>query len=387
MACEDINDILTRESGRFYGDIYNLVYPTSPWVGLVKRGEFPEGMGITISSLTYERSAPTDAVPEWTAMTVTDGQEGGSCLPASTKIGIGSTQRTYNLSRRVLEGPDFCVTDLRYDFQLRDQLNNVINIISDYSKEEWEIRYRHDYLALVGHKTTVNGGQDTSTGTTWVGTDATSELTQGVLNRVKVKLMRDGAIFSALGKENGMAILTLVTDAETSDSIIFQNEDIRQDLRWGKPSELLAPYGVEKSYRGFYHLIDPFPIRYSDAAGATEVAAFSNTAATKGNKSQVNPNWENAGYMASFIFDPQVFHSLIPRPITNPHPDFRFDPVTYLGDWKWRNILDRVCNPDGTIGFHRGHLGEAPKAVHPERGWAFLHKRCDAALNLITACS
>lgn len=396
MACDTIDDILTRESGRFYGEIYNRVFPRSPWVGMVKRTAFPDAHGIVLSNLTYERSAPTDAEPTWETLSVPDGTEGGSCLPSATKIAIGSTVRTWQLKRRVLEGPDFCVTDLRYDFQLRDQLEQITNILSEYTLIEWEMRYRHDYLTLVGNKQIVNGGLPTATNASGSGfapalTGAncpTSILTQGVLNRARQKLIRDGASMSAMGRENGAPVLTLVCSAETSEKLIFDNADIRQDLRWGNPSELLKSYGVERSYRGFYHVIDNYPMRFTCSNGTfTEVAPFTTQATTKGDRAIVNPLWEAAPYEVSFIYDNTVFESQIPRPITDPHPDFKFDPVTYLGDWKWKNIPDRVCNPDGTIGFHRGHMGEAPKPVHPERGWAFMHLRCDPTVNLVTACS
>src|SRR6185436_4884245 len=106
----------------------------------------------------------------------------------------------------------------------------------------------------------------------------TSILTQGVLNRWRIRLLRDGAVTSALGMENGSPILTLIVSAETSEDLIFRNADIRQDLRWGKPNELLAPFGVDRSYRGFYHLIDNYPIRGVCTGGVfTEIAAFTAT--------------------------------------------------------------------------------------------------------------
>lgn len=391
MSCENVIDIVTRETGRFSTEIYNRVFPTSPWIGLIKRDVFPEGMGETISNLTYERSAPTDAEPTWADIAVTEGDvgvEGGACLPAATKISIGSTVRTWNLKRRVLEGPDFCAEELRTPFAVAKQLENILQILAEYARIEWEIRYRHEYLRLVGTKVVVGVTLTEGVSTTFPGVAATGQLTQGVLNRYKVKLRRDGADMSALGRENGVGIFTLITDEETSDAIIFQNEDIRQDLRWGKPNMLLAPYGVEKSYRGFYHVIDNFPMRFSFSGGAyVEVAAFSTTAATKGQKAQVNASWTSALYTSSHIFNPAVFTARIPRPVVNPSRNFRFDPVSYMGNFQLKNILDRVCNPDGTIVYHRATLAEASEPVHPERGVSFVHLRCDASLNMITSCT
>lgn len=388
MACDAVTDIVVRESGRFSEEIYTRAFPRSPWIGLIQKDVFPEGMGEIISNLTYERSAPTDANPTWSDVSVSDGALGGACLPTSTTIGVASTTRTWNLQRRVLQGPDFCVEELRTPFQIRTQLNAIIDILTDYSILTWEMRYRHEYLRLCLRKVVCGPVLQEGQGTGFPPQCASGILTQGVLKRYKQKLIRDGAAGSALGKRDGTAILTLICSAEQSDSLIFNNSDIRQDLRWGKPSELLAPYGVEREYGGFYHLIDEFPIRYTCATGTyTEVAPFDTEAATKGNKAKVRSSWESAPYEVSFLFDRTVFTSRIPKPITNPAPNFRFDPVNYMGNWSAKNILDRVCNPDGTILFHRGILASGSEPVHPERGVAFVSQRCDPALNMVTSCS
>jgi hypothetical protein len=391
MACDTITDILTRESGRIGPDIYGRTFTRSPWISLVKRDAFPEGMGETISNLTYERSAPTSAEPTWSNVSVVDGAEGGACLPSSTKIAIASTTRSYNLKRRVLEGPDFCVEELRTPFAVRSQLEKITDVLAEYSMIEWEIRYRHDYFTNVNRKVVVQSQsiQETNTmATTYPAYQPGSTLTQGVLDRYRLKLLRDGANMSALGKDNGMAVLALVCSPETSERIIKDNADIRNDLRYADPPELLKAMGVSRSYKGFYHILDPYPRRFTYSGGTfTEIAVFDTTAATKGNKARVNPLWEVAPYEESFIFDPTVFVSRIPKPITNPAPNFKFDPVNYLGDWKLKNILDRVCNPDGTIVYHRGILAHAAEPLHPERGVAFVHLRCDPALNLVTSCS
>jgi hypothetical protein len=388
MACSAVTDIVVRESGRFSEEIFTRAFPRSPWIGLVKKDVFPEGIGEIISNLTYERSAPTTAVPTWNDVSVSDGALGGACLPTATKIGIGSTTRTWNLQRRALEGPDFCVEELRTPFQIRKQLESIIDILTDYSIIEWEIRYRHEYLRLVKRKVVVGPVLQEGEGEGFPPQCATGGLTQGVLNRYKTKLGRDGAAGSALGTRGNAPIFTLVCSEETADRLVFENADIRQDIRWGKPSMLLEPYGVERDYRGFFHLIDLYPIRYTCAAGVyTEVAAFDSAAASKGNKAIVRAAYESAPYEVSFIFDRTVFTSRIPKPITNPAPGFRFDPVNYMGEFRAVNILDRDCNPDGNIIYHRAILASGSEPVHPERGVAFVHQRCDPALNIISSCA
>lgn len=394
MGCTAITDYVVRESGRYLADqIRSRNFAVSPWMTLINRGEFPKGLGETISTLTYERTAPTDAEPAWTTVATVDGAEGGACLPPATKIGVGSTTRTFTLYRRVLEGPDFCAEDLRSVFELTQQLNAISQVLAEYVRIEWDIHDRHEYFRMVKRKAVANGvggcgGSNTFTqAATYPIHAATSPLTQGMLDFYKARLMRDGAGQSAMGRVDGAPVLTLITSWETSQNIITQNDALRQDLRWGKPSELLAALGVERSYKGFFHVTDAYPRRFTFGGGGyVEVPAFSTEAATKGQKAEVNASWESAPYEESFIFDPSVFLQLIPRPITSPAAKFDFSPVNYTGVWVTKNIPDRVCNPDENILYHRGILAAGSLPMYPERGVAIIHLRCDTPCALTAGC-
>lgn len=396
MACDAVTDIVVRESGRYLSDqIFQRLFATSPWFRLVRRGTWPDYMGVSLSNLTYERSAPTQAEPTWQAMTVTDGAEGGSCLPPVTKVAMGSTTRTFQLYRRALEGPDFCAEDLRYSFALARQLDSISEILAEYSGIEWDIRDRHEYFKMVKRKVaiTTTGTTDTFTeGTTSYptagGVCAGGNLTLGVLDKYKMKLIRDGAGISALGREFGAPILTVIVSAETFESLKRDNAERREDLRFGAPNELLTPFGVPGSLWGYYFIVDPYPRRFTCSSGVyTEVPAFSSTSASKGVKSEVNSDYETAPYEESFIFDPTVFTQLIPQPISGPAANFTFDPISYTGRWEVMNIRDRVCNPDGNIIFHRGILAAASEPLHPERGVAFVHRRCDPPGEITGDCT
>lgn len=394
MSCTAITAVTVQESGRYLAnEIYTRYFADSPIIRLTQRGVVPEGMGDSWSVLTYERSAPQEVEPTWNnvLLSESDGAEGGECLAPATRVGIGSTTRTFNMQRIFLEGPDFCAETMRGPFELMQQLNAITDILGDYSRLVWENRYRHDYFRMVKRKVVVDGCPPTESNTgalTYPASCPTSVLTQGILNRYASKLLRDGASQSAMVKDNGRPILTLITSAETSDNLIFLNADIRQDLRWGQPNELLKPFLTDnRIYRGFVHVIDPYPRRFTCAGGVyTEVAAFTQTAASKGLKSEINSAYETAPYEETVIFDPTVYKSLIPRPIGTVAPKFPFDPVNYTGVWQVKNIPDRKCNPDGNILFHRGILAEATMPIHPERGVAFVHLRCDPSCSLITTC-
>jgi hypothetical protein len=133
--------------------------------------------------------------------------------------------------------------------------------------------------------------------------------------------------------------------------------------------------------------VDTFPRRFSCTGGTyTEIAAFSLTAATKGQKAVVNSSWKTATVEESFIWDPDVMTIEIPRPPVAPHPLFRFNPVDYTGIPSLRNILSEECNPDGNVVHHRLHMAGATRPRATWKGVAFAHVRCDP-MGCTTTCA
>lgn len=368
------------------------VFAKSLWMKIVRRGEWMPEMGVVINQLIYERSAPTEVEPTWTAIdSIPDGAEGGSCLPPATRINIASSTRQFNLARRILEGPDVCNIDAMPSFQLQSQLSSVFNILTDYATIEWDIRYRHEYFRLAQTKVVLdncNTPTTTTTGATvYPAACATLPLALNTVARLSFALMRDGAGAEALLRYNGAPLLTIITDNETAGNITRQNAELRNDIRWSNQSNMLVrDFGVSTSIESFVFLTDPYPRRFTCSGGVhTEIAAFTLTAATKGQKAIVNSAWTTATETETFIFDQTVAQFLIPRPPVAPHPNFVFDPVDYTGAVQLKNIINRECNPDGNIIYHRLHMGAASMPDQPERGVAINHLRCDP-LGCVAAC-
>lgn len=377
-ACVAIDEIFSKEQGRFGGDIYKLVYPRSIWFGMVRSELFPAGIGDTINNLTQERAAPT-GYGGWANVTFEDGKEGGACLPPVEVISTGETIRNYSLQHKALESTDFCTNNLRGLWELNQRVNNHKEQLANYSRDELEFRFRHEYLRMTAKKVVIGAvGENEGTGESFngiVGTCPAGNLSQGILDKYKLELIRNGA--AGFGMENGAAQLTLVTDAETSESIKRISPQNINELLYGKPAVLLAPYGVGAPYKGFYHVEDLYPIRYTCSGGVyTEVFPFINTAATKGQKSIINPDWASAPYTTSHIFDPDVMINRVPAPITSVSGGLSFGTVNYLGEWKWVNEYERKCNPDRTIGHFRGVFMMGTEAKYPNRGVSFVHLRC-----------
>lgn len=416
----DIDTILVAESGRIGPDIYRKTLNTSPWLKLIKQNAWPDEMGQELTVLTYERSLPANTL-SWSDVTFngTTGGGGaasgsGSCLPPTQEIAFAQTARTYSLSHTALESPPICVNDLRYSFRRQEQLRMIFDILTENASYAWQDRYRNEYFRACGHKVTAYGSASgvtlpevtttnvdpnstTATNTLFYASSGdilppSSYLTQGILDRIYMKLIRDGAGNNPLDRVNARPQFGLICSPETSDRIIRENSDVRDDYRYnsGKVNELLAPLGIERAYRGFFHMIDEFAPRYTIVAGGDtkiqRVLPYTSAAATYGNKYDINPDYEDAEYEVSFVFHQDVLESLIPKPITSAGGNTKFDPVNYRGDFKWLNIPHPTQNPDGTMGFFRGVMSNGTKMIRPEWGYAILHLRCPNDLGL-TNCA
>jgi len=200
----------------------------------------------------------------------------------------------------------------------------------------------------------------------------TAMISNKVLDTVYFRLVRGGAGTNAYGRENGRPVFALVCSSEAS--YFLQTEaGFRDDVRYNnsKVSDLIAPLGVEKSFRGFYHLVDDLAPRFTASTGTlTRVQPYT---ATSGVITS-NAAYETADYEAAYILHQDVMESQIPEPISGNN-GLKFDPVNYRGKFAWKNIPSVDLNPDGTIGFFRGVLASASKPIRTEFGFVILYKR------------
>ncbi len=509
IGSQTLQGFLVEAVQQFSSDMYRRTVDTSVWLKLIQQEAWPEGMGDTISVLTYERTLPTTN-NTWNTLSVDAGSSASTTayVPTATQIEVAQTIRTYGIQSTAVESQNILMHDALFSFRMQEQLRNVYDNLVDNVAHLWQKRYRDEYRRLCGHKiiaTQTNAGLlwDTSgddypnalnPGVAGSGTNNTTgifpnvaTLTQGLLNFIYLQLIREGGGNKPMGRENGRPIFTLVCSPEISDALIRLNAATRDDFRYSpQVSELLKPLGVERSFRGFYHLIDIQIPRYNyvqaaptistvlvatvsgsgNRVGTVTVAGgtaldnivpgqkFSFTSATGGSVTRgvviaksastgagsftffaesavpapgvaslptwttlgrdftttitegfaevpfyipdtaatagpfvtgqggslsrrwvVNPSYESAQFEEAFIMHPEVMKSLIPRPLSSPGGNTKFEPISYRGDFRFLNIPDRVLNPDGNYGFFRGVLASGSKPCRPEFGYAIMFQR------------
>jgi len=418
-----IDTILTQEANRIGQDIHRRTVHTSPWMDLIKQTAFPDGMGYTLGTLIYDRALPTTSANgstlglSWTDVGASEASSNNVTTPSleqllagakDTNIGPQSGKsyiqfarqlKQYSLKRAVVESPRINVEDLRFAAYRTEQLRAVMDALTESTKYSWEERYRDEYDRVCANfvpcltsgtpvVTTIDQSASTKfEGTATVsvdlnndfvtsGTDVdytpTAYLSNKVLDMIYFRLVRGGAGTNAYGRENGRPVFSLVASSEAS--YFLQTEaGFRDDVRYNsaKVSELIAPLGVEKSFRGFYHLVDDLAPRFTVSGGTlTRVHPYT---ASSGIIS-TNAAYETADYEAAYVLHQDVMESQIPEPVSGSN-GLKFDPVNYRGKFAWKNIPSVDLNPDGTIGFFRGVLASASKPIRTEFGFVILFKR------------
>lgn len=418
-----IDTILTQEANRIGQDIHRRTVHTSPWMDLIKQTPFPDGMGYTLGTLVYDRALPTTAANgstlglSWTDVGASEaasnvintssleqllaGAKDTNIGPQTGKsyIQFARQLKQYSLKRAVVESPRINVEDLRFAAYRTEQLRAVMDALTESTKYSWEERYRDEYdrvcanlVPCLTSGTPIVTVLDATTGAKFEGvqtvnvdltndfvTDGssvdytpTAYISNKILDTVYMRNVRSGAGTDAYGRENGRPVFGLVCSSEAS--YFLQTEaGFRDDVRYNqaKVSDLIAPLGVEKSFRGFYHLVDDMAPRFTVSSGAlTRIQPY---VATNGIIT-LNPAYDTADIEAAYVLHQSVMESQIPEPVSGNN-GLKFDPVNYRGKFAWKNIPSVDLNPDGTIGFFRGVLASASKPIKTEFGFVILFKR------------
>jgi hypothetical protein len=397
---------------------------------LIKQSAFPDGMGYQLTTLVYDRAVPTSTSTDgsnmqgvnWAALGTINGSansfntsdrnqplkdaaddvqggRGSSSTDRRSYVQFSKQLKQYSISRAVLESPRISLEDLRFAAHRQEQLRAILDLLTESSRYTWENRYRDEYERVAanlvpclatGTPTVTIIDQSATTlfeGAQITGVDFTNDfvssgssddytptanISNKILDSLYFQLVRKGAAAESYGKENGRPVFALVCSSEASYAL--QTEaGFRDDVRYNnaKVSELIAPLGVEKSFRGFYHLVDDLAPRFTIASGtATRVLPY----VVNNGITSYNASYDTANFEAAYIIHPQVMESQIPNPMSGSN-GLTFNPVNYRGDFKWTNILNELTNPDGTTGFFRGILASATKPIKTDMGYVILFKR------------
>lgn len=401
LTCSAANDLLARNDNMFGPWIHNAVKETDIWnlAGFIKTAPFPEGRGYTQRSITIEGMTAASAEADWTAISASSG---GVINPLSapdfTDLTWGQSYRNWAPSEKAYRTPCISMDDLRFDSDVAQQLTATVDQLAQLTAEWNGNRARAEMARLMPMASArpgygpngIAGVTDTTTYINKAGVVVpTSTLTQSMLDDAWQYRLRLGAgqESSRFNVSDGQPILGLVTDRNTSDNII-KAAGTRDDFRWGNPSELLKPLGVNRVYRGFAHIIDVDLPRFDVVAGQwVRRLPWKMVATDSGFARQPDPLYDLAAYQYNYVITRDIYTKRIIQPFEREiaGASFMDRPEYYNAMFYWHNQRDNTTNVLGKIGRWVGISANASEPVYPLRGQVIVSKRCPAD-QVFTAC-
>jgi hypothetical protein len=369
----------------------------SLWLSAVPRGSYNKNTGLTQTTFTVENSQPVSDTESWSAIALSTGSSDnfGACANSYTEVEVGFTETTYSPQQFQLRGPVVCSTDLMFDHQPQVFLSAYVQEMVKRSKKSWENKLIQEYLKQAEKVTVGASGAITVDSTradlATVSTlsNSTTALDQDHLDALAVRLIENGA---TEGDSNGFInledngpVFPLIIGMEASQKLAKDNSNLRADLRYGEPHQLLKAMGASRVLNNFRHVPTVNPLRFnydasanSGSGGFVQVNQYTEGSATKGKKYTINSAWRTATHEAAIVLNPNVLTTEI---VTPAGYGLDFDPENYGGEWSWITGGDRIgattvgSDPQETLGRHFAKYMAAFRPVRPQDGAVILFDR------------
>lgn len=376
--------LLTYMSNLLQEQMYKTTIRRSPWNSMmIDQIAWKDGVGdtgrVNVFGATY-------TLPEWVPVTM-------NSLSTDVPLTInetGATEYSFQRSAARLASQKIDVTRIRQAWENKQQAANILDQLVANVGLAWSETYRAQYTNIATFKCilTKNGiiGLNSAENiTTFAEQEPDCVLTSGVMDRMYNKLQFEGAFDAAAGMANGAPVFTVMASRDTTDYILQEDPNIRQDIRFmeanfGDNSYLMHQLGATKAFRNFVYLQDSMAPRYdfddTKPVGQKWVRIHPYVAvpSTTGNIYIPNEAYDNAPFEDTIIFVRDVFKSMVVPPF-NSADKMKFNPRTFNGEVRWINNPDMNTNYLGTQGMFVAELSNAAMPVYPRHGIVIRHLR------------
>lgn len=405
MACPTLENLFLDHAMLIRNDTVKSIEDSDFYIKNMPKEPWLDGNGYQYSYPIYERSLVTKAVTDadfFTDFATLDNTpDGSNNLPSTGACNVtgynidsfGVTLRTVRLKKSAINSPDICLDDLKFQWQVMDQIKNVTRIMSENSKWVWSNTYQNEFIAAAGNK--ITAGIDGVAATFDASTPPTSQLTFGILEDIHEELgFNGGSINPSARVEDGTPVYTAVGSTYTFTQLKKQSANNRNDFQYAFEGQgpvtgslLGAPTLGGKVYHGYKFAAVQFPPRYDVVSGAyVRRYPYVSSNASRGKKWEVDVLYKEATIEDTVIYHADILKVLIPKPGGSMGGMTYQQQFSWAGEFVWRNIPDRDCNIDGNVGFFRALFAYGIKLERPDLGFVIRHLRCEAA-NDFVACS
>ena len=357
----------------------------SVWRSMIPRGTYTLGEGLQKKAYRFHPGiGPQRGLQLWHPVQISrkatagdSGFDAAKYNPHTVTYGFDSV--TYGGLGIEYATPNISIRDLRFAWQIRQQLAAVYGYLGDFSNDVWENYSREEYLNFCndagkifvlgeGGATSVTASYDPQS----TDSDGDNTLTIADYHGKKISVL-DWKYFkyhsrylqiqapeAAIGNLDGRPSFGLVIDLEDFDRMIEEDDKLREDWRHYQASMLIKGYGQVTNYKGYaltHDILTPrFAIKSTDGTDLTLKRVdpmTSSSASLIGSKTDVNEDYLRAEFGMAIIYMRDVFKVEVPPSgPTSPGGGTSFGATPGLmGQWKWLNIQDREFNPLNEIGF------------------------------------
>lgn len=402
MPCTTLENLFIDHANLIRNDTVKSIQDSDFYIKTVPKEPWLDGNGYQYSYPIYERSMVTKAVTDtdfFTDYATLDNTSNSHNNLATTNAcntttynidSFGISLRTVSLKKAAINSPDICLDDLKFQWQVMDQIKNVTRVLAENTKWVWSNTYQDEYSRAAGNK--ITAGRSGSAATFNPATPPLSALTFGILEDIHQQLGYDGGSINPTGRvEDSTPYYTAVGSTYTFNDLKKHNANTRNDFQFASSGGgddqgvLTQRIGLgSKVYQGFEFVAVQFPPRWNiDGTGQyIRQYPYVSSNATRGKKFEVQTAYKIAQYEDTAIYHKDVLVFLTPKPGGSIGGMTYQQQYSWAGEAQWRNIPDRDCNIDGNIGFFRMLFSYGLKILRPELGYIVRSLRCDRDLQL-----
>lgn len=419
-----VDAVLIEEANHINDEVRRMNLAKSPWVDLATRGTFPAHQGFQINQLIYQRSLPKyESTPasgtydttgvKFSSMNstalATDNTNLATGILAgahtdvrgvaynASRIDIAQALKPYSLEASMVFSPYFDLRNSYFHTQFAQQVEATVSAFADASHWTWEQRFRSEYVKktknLVIAKTASTAIATTyvnpaAATVAWEGStitnldqDASSNaqtptayISNAILDLVSARTLRSGRSDNPWGMVDGVEVGALILSPEAIQRLRTEPGYLDSYRHSDFANDLLKPFGVKQTHRGWAFIADITIPRYN-ASGGLFVEVPAETFDSDGITVIPNSAYDSATYEIAVVLHKDVVKFLFPDPNVGGAGGISFDPQNYMGDFQWLNIKSQDVNPFGNIGRFAATFASGSQAIKTDYGYVILFDR------------
>lgn len=384
----NLEQIFASDPSRLQGKVRQLLRAKGRVAALMKKENYPDGIGFNPVSLGTLRSNPAGG-SGWVTLATPDGNS-NNCTPEPSVVTPALNTLAYTIEQQITKSYPICLNDVRMSYMYAEQVMNIRNNFVGTIVDTWEDRSKYWFQYWAANKIIANTSVTSGSGTAFPNVAATYVASQEFLDPLWQQIIQDGGGEEPYAMSNGAACIPAIMSIEAHRTIIKGSSSVREDFRFAQMgkgyegAQLLQSWGVDKPYGGFMHVIDPRMPRYNFTGGAyVEVPYYATNGSSSigGDSAIVNPDYITAGYEVMYLWHPEAVTRQTPRPMGSAGSDTKFMAVNYTGDIVWRNIPNETTNPMENSGSWYAQLIAAFKpTLKRQYAYAIMFKRCPSII-------